>query len=134
MKEITKQQYEFANERMEELIKQITEDTQEGDRLMIELDIVTDIVEQYEKIHYPIPVPTLGEIIADAMDDAGLTGKELASRLGVSPSRVSDYINDKAEPSLRIASLLCSVLDIKPIEIFTAINAHPVNNQVKITA
>lgn len=102
---------------MEELLKKITEDTPDNDPLMLELDIVSDIVEQYETEHFPIPVPTLGAIISDALRDAGMTGKELAKKLGISPSRVSDYINNKTEPSLRIASSLCSILDIKPFEI-----------------
>lgn len=114
---ISKEQYEFANNRMEELLKKMTEDTPDNDPLMLELDIVSDIVEQYETEHFPIPVPTLGAIISDALRDAGMTGKELAKKLGISPSRVSDYINNKTEPSLRIASSLCSILDIKPFEI-----------------
>lgn len=117
MKNISKEQYEFANNRMEELLKKMTEDTPDNDPLMLELDIVSDIVEQYETEHFPIPVPTLGAIISDALRDAGMTGKELAKKLGISPSRVSDYINNKTEPSLRIASSLCSILDIKPFEI-----------------
>lgn len=124
MKQISEDQYNFAHERMEEILKQITDETQEGSRLMLELDIVSDIVEQYENEHYPIPVPTLGAIIADALKDAGMTGKELARRLGVSPSRVSDYINNNREPSLRVASNLCNILDIKPFEIVAAMNAH----------
>lgn len=119
MKNISKEQYEFANNRMEELLKKMTEDTPDNDPLMLELDIVSDIVEQYETEHFPIPVPTLGAIISDALRDAGMTGKELAKKLGISPSRVSDYINNKTEPSLRIASSMCSILDIKPFEIMS---------------
>ena len=42
---------------------------------MVELMIVTDVVERYEAVHYQIPVPTLGEIILDALDNAGMTSK-----------------------------------------------------------
>lgn len=124
MKHITEEQYNFAHERMDEILKQITEETQEGSRLMLELDIVSNIVEQYENVHYPIPVPTLGAIITDALRDAGMTGKELAQRLGISPSRISDYINNNSEPSLRVASQICSILNIKPLEFFESVKAH----------
>lgn len=124
MRDISKQQYEYAHERMEELLKQINDDVHEGDKIMLELDIVSDIVERYENEHYPIEVPTIGAIIADAMEDANMTGKELAQKLGISPSRVSDFVNDKAEPSLKVMCRMCSILDIKPVEIIEAMNAH----------
>ena len=87
--------------------------------LMLELNIVSAIVEEYENEHFPISKPTLGQIIADAMSEAGVTGKQLAERLGVSPSRVSDYINDRAEPTLKTCRQLCSILNIRPYEILS---------------
>ena len=35
-----------------------------------------------------------------------MTQKQLAVEIGVSPSRINDYISGRAEPSLRIARLL----------------------------
>ena len=43
-----------------------------------------------------------------------MTQKQLAEEIGVSPSRISDYVNGRAEPTLKIASTLCKVLDIQP--------------------
>ncbi|MBO6239194.1 MAG: helix-turn-helix transcriptional regulator, partial [Bacteroidales bacterium] len=40
-----------------------------------------------------------------------------AARIGVSPSRISDYISGRAEPTLRIASRLCTTLGISPAAI-----------------
>lgn len=114
--EITKEKYEYAQSRIDELLAQISENTPEDDPLMIELMIVTDIVEAYEEVHCKISVPTLGEIILDALDTAGLTSKQLAEKIGVSPSRISDYIHNRCEPTLRIARQLCQILGITPAE------------------
>ena len=43
-----------------------------------------------------------------------MTQKQLAVLIGVSPSRINDYVSGRAEPTLRIARLLCRALDITP--------------------
>lgn len=40
--------------------------------------------------------------------------KQLAIEIGISPSRVNDYIAGRSEPTLKIARLLCRVLNIPP--------------------
>lgn len=114
--EITKEKYEYAQARIDALLPLITENTPMDDPLMMELMIVTDIVEAYETEYCHIPVPTLGEIILDALDTAGMTSKQLAEKIGVSPSRISDYIHNRCEPTLRIARQLCQTLSISPAE------------------
>lgn len=52
--EISKQQYEYALNRIENLLPLVTEETPASDKNAIELTIVSDVVEAYEKIHYPI--------------------------------------------------------------------------------
>lgn len=124
MKEITKEQYEVANERMEEILKSLTDEVHEGDPIMQELDRVTDIVEQYENEHVHIPLPTLGEIINCSMQDWNVTDVELAQKLGISQSKLADFINDKKEPSLRIACQLSQILHINPVSIFESVTAR----------
>lgn len=116
---ITESMYRYAQQRIEELIPQTPDDMPMDHPLMLELNIVSALVEEYENEHFPIGKPTLGQIIADAMSEAGVTGKQLAERLGVSPSRVSDYINDRAEPTLKTCRQLCSILNIRPYEILS---------------
>ena len=115
--EITKNQYEYALNRIEELLPIVTDETPLSDPASIELEIVSDIVETYEKLHYPIEKPTIGELISLSIEEKGMSQKQLAAELGVSPSRVSEYINGKAEPTLRIARALCTVLGIAPAAI-----------------
>lgn len=124
MKEITKEQYEVANERMEEILKSLTDEVHEGDPIMQELDIMTDIVERYENEHIHIPLPTLGQLIYCSMRDWGVTEENLAQQLGISQSKLADFIKDKEEPSLRIACQLCQILHIKPISIFEIVTAR----------
>lgn len=115
--EITKNQYEYALKRIEELLPIVTDETPLSAPASIELEIVSDIVETYEKLHYPIDKPTIGELISLSIEEKGMSQKQLASELGISPSRVSEYINGKAEPTLRIARSLCTVLGIAPAAI-----------------
>lgn len=112
--EITKKQYEYALNRIEELLPLVTDETPASDKNSVELTIVSDVVETYEKIHYPIAKPTIGELISLSIEEKGMTQKQLAKELGISPSRVSDYISGRAEPTLRIARGICLILGIAP--------------------
>lgn len=55
---IQKAQYELAEKRIEELLPQVNDNTPANDPLSVELAMMSDIVEEYEKIHYPIGKPT----------------------------------------------------------------------------
>ena len=112
--EISKQQYEYALDRIEELLPLVTDETPASDKNAVELAIVSDVVEEYEKKHYPIEKPTIGELISLSIEENGLTQKEVAAKVGVSPSRISDFVAGRAEPTLKIARALCMVLGITP--------------------
>jgi HTH-type transcriptional regulator/antitoxin HigA len=105
-------QYEVLIERIEELLPRVSNMTPADDRYLVELDIISELVADYEDKHYPIEMPTLAEIIKDEMDERGITQKQLAEMLGVSPSRISEYMTGKAEPTLKVARLLHKKLDI----------------------
>ena len=49
-----------------------------------------------------------------SLEENNMTQKQLANEVGVSPSRISDYVSGRAEPTLKIARLLCRVLNITP--------------------
>lgn len=115
--EISKQQYEYALDRIEDLLPLVTDETPANDKNAIELTIVSDVVMVYESKHYPIAKPTVGELIRLSIEEKGMTQKQLAKELGVSPSRVSDYIAGRAEPTLRIARAICLILGITPAAI-----------------
>ena len=112
--EISKEQYEYSLRRIEELLPLVTDETPLNDKNAVELTIVSDVVEAYEKIHYPIAKPTIEELIRLSLEENGMTQKQLAEKIGVSPSRVSDYISGRAEPTLRVARAICMILGIAP--------------------
>ena len=115
MAQITdEREYNVLIERIEELLPLVNNDTPADDRFLVELDIISNLVEEYEEKYYPIEMPTLAEIIKDEMEERGITQKQLAELLGVSPSRISEYMTGKAEPTLRVARLLHKKLDIDP--------------------
>ena len=115
MNKITKYQYEFALARVEDLLPLVNDDTPANDRNAIELSVMSDIVIAYEKEHFPIEKPTVSELIALSLEEKGITQKQLAGEIGVSPSRINDYISGRSEPTLKIARLLCSKLNIPPM-------------------
>ena len=116
MSKITKDQYEFALARIEELLPKVKDDTPSNDRNAIELTMMSDVVILYEKEHFPISKPSVADLIGMSLEEKGMTQKQLAQEIGVSPSRINDYVTGRAEPTLRIARLLCRVWKITPAE------------------
>jgi HTH-type transcriptional regulator/antitoxin HigA len=114
MNKVTKEQYEFALERVEELLPMVNDDTPANDKNAVGLSLVSDIVIAYEKEHYPIEKPTVADLIEVSLVKKGMTQRQLAGDIGVSPSRVNDYLSGRSEPTLKIARLLCKVLNISP--------------------
>ncbi len=114
MIKITETQYEFALARIEELLPLVDESTSINDKNAVELSIMSDIVIAYEKENFPIEKPTISQLIELALEETNITQKQLASEIGVSPSRINDYISGRAEPTLKVARSLCKVLKIQP--------------------
>lgn len=114
MSKITKEQYEFALERVEDLLPLVDDNTPVNDKKAVELTMMSDIVIAYEKEHYPIEKPTVAELIELSLKEKGMTQKQLAQEIGISPSRVNDYISGRSEPTLKVARLLCQILNIQP--------------------
>ena len=56
---------EFLNhcERIEELLKMVGNETPTTDNDFIELNLLSDLVADFEEEHYPIESPTLQEVI-----------------------------------------------------------------------
>lgn len=114
MAKITKEEYEFALARIEKLLPMVDDNTPVDDPNYLELDLVSDLVADYEEEHYPIATPTLVETIKLRMYEMGLTQSKLAEMLGLSNARVSEILNGKSEPSLKIGRELSRQLNIDP--------------------
>ena len=109
---ITHAAYVKANLRLEELIDIVDDNTPTNDPLAKEFLKITDIIEQYEEIHFPIGLPTLLEMVELRMFEMGLKRKDLATLLNTSASRISDYLNGKREITLNVAKALHQKLNI----------------------
>ena len=114
MIKITESQYKLAQSRIEGLLPLVDDTTPLDDPKAVELMMMSDIIIEYEKEHYPIEKPTVAELIADGLKEMHLTQKQLATELGVSTTRVNDFVSGKSEPNLKIAGRICKLLNIKP--------------------
>jgi HTH-type transcriptional regulator/antitoxin HigA len=105
-------EYKTIVERMEELIQnpENIENTEANG--YIELNLLSDLVADYEERTYPVKKPSLVEVIKLRMAEMGLNQKRLSELLGVSTSRVSEYLNGKSEPPLNVAREISKKLSI----------------------
>ena len=114
MSKISKEQYEFALARIEELLPLVDDNTPANDRNAVELTMMSDVVIDYEKEHFPIEKPSVAKLIELSLEEKQMSQRQLAMEIGVSPSRINDYVSGRAEPTLKIARLLCTTLGITP--------------------
>ena len=105
-------QYKKALERIEELLPLVDNTTSIEDKNYVELDLLSDLVAEYEEQYFPVKKPTLPEIIRLRMAELKISQRKLAEILNVSPSRISEYLNGKSEPTLKIARQLRDELNI----------------------
>ncbi|WMI94755.1 hypothetical protein BFGS084_02174 [Bacteroides fragilis] len=94
MNKVTKEQYEFALARVEELLPLVDDNIPANDKNAVELSVMSDIVIAYEKEHYPIEKPTVAELIELYLEEKGMSQKQLAIEIGISPSRVNIILQD----------------------------------------
>ena len=78
----------------------------------MDLDLLSSLVADYEEVYYPIDKPTLIDVLKLRMFELGLTQLKLSELLDVSPSRISEYLTGKSEPTLRVARDMCRKLNI----------------------
>lgn len=105
-------QYEWAVKRVEELLPLVTDDTPRTDPNSIELELLSNMVADYSEEHFAIGSPSLMDVIKLRMYEMGITQSGLAQLLGISPSRVSEYLSGKSEPTLKIGREISRKLHI----------------------
>lgn len=110
----TEKEYKAICNRIEELLGIVGNETPETDKNFIELDLLSDLVADYEEAKEPVQKPLLTDLIQLRMYERGLNQKRLSELLGVSTSRVSEYLSGKSEPTLRVGREISLKLDIDP--------------------
>ncbi len=106
----TESDYQAALKEVETLFDALP-NTPEYDRL----DLLSTLVESYEKVHYPIEAPDPIEAILYYMDTRGLSRRDLEPCLG-SRARVSEVLSRKRSLTLEMIRKLNQELGI-PAEI-----------------
>lgn len=108
----SEKEYNALVQRMEELLL-VADNIENTDANgYIELNLLSDIVADYETRTYPVKMPSLVDIIKLRMAEMDLNQKRLSELLGVSTSRVSEYLNGKSEPTLKVARDISIKLNI----------------------
>lgn len=108
----TKVEYEAASVRIEELLSQVDNNTPSDNKYLIELGLLSGLAADFEEEHYPITKPALADIIKLRMYEMKLNQVKLSELLGVSPSRISEYLSGKSEPTLKAAREISLKLNI----------------------
>ncbi|AEM71935.1 transcriptional regulator, XRE family [Allomuricauda ruestringensis DSM 13258] len=108
----TEKEYNAIVERIEELLQNPDNIENKDAKGYVELSLLSDLVADYEERHYPVKKPSLIEVVKLRMAEMGLNQKRLSELLGVSTSRVSEYLNGKSEPTLKVAREISRKLNI----------------------
>jgi len=93
--------YKAALKRIDELLPLVNDLTPQDDPNYLELDMISDMVEEYENIHYQIESPSLADVIKLRMYEQGLTMEGLAVMLDLPLANVEGKlisIVSKASP------------------------------------
>ena len=107
-----KAEYEVLKDRIEELLFTVDNETPEYDKKLIELNLISNLVADYEEEYFPVKAPRLVDVIKLRMYEMNLTQLKLSELLGVSPSRISEYLSGKNEPTLKVAREISKKLNI----------------------
>jgi HTH-type transcriptional regulator/antitoxin HigA len=108
--------YQLAESKMNELLALATK---KGGFAMLnkkesaDLEKYTKIVNAYETVHYTIPLPeTLQGLIELKMYENKLKQKELAQKLNITDTKLSEIMHHKRKPDLSFLKSLHEVFNI----------------------
>jgi HTH-type transcriptional regulator/antitoxin HigA len=107
-------QYEAACQRIYELINASQEPILPGSSEADEMELLSILVEKYEREHYPIEAPDPIEAIKFRMEQMNLKQKDIAPLVG-GKTRVSEVLSKKRPLSIKMIILLNRYLGI-PLE------------------
>ena len=107
-------QYKAMLARVDELFFETDEKTSPYDSRLVELDMLSALIEEYEKEHFPIEVPSLAETLNARLEENQWSQKEMASILGITAPRLSAILSGKAHPTFEQARTIASRLNIDP--------------------
>ncbi|MDN5215997.1 helix-turn-helix domain-containing protein [Fulvivirgaceae bacterium BMA12] len=108
----TKKQYEEALKKIDELMIKIGDNHSFDNPDFVMMDRLSDLVAQYEDKHFKIETPSLIEVIKLRMYELGLKQSDLAQRLDIPKTRVSEHLRGKRDITMDVARKLHKQLNI----------------------
>ncbi len=110
----TEKEYKAILNRVEELLQDPNNIENKDAKGYIELNILSSLVASFEEQNFPVKKPLLTDVVKLRMTELSLNQKRLSELLGVSTSRVSEYLTGKSEPTLKVARKISKKLSIEP--------------------
>ena len=107
-----KETYDAIMKRIDELFFETDGNTVANDPRLLELNLLSELVEEYEEEHFPIEKPSLASVITYRMHEMNLSQKDLAGLLGITAPRLCDILNGKKVPTYQQARQIASKLGI----------------------
>jgi len=113
MKILTEQHYKSALQRIDKLIEENFEQSEEKKN---EFEILSKAIEAYEDIHFPMPYyhKDIQTVIRIRLAEKNLKQKEASEILGISQTRLSEILRGKRRMNIDLAQKLYKRLGIDP--------------------
>ena len=108
----TQDQYQKALKKIDEFMVKVGDNHSYDNPEFVMMDRLSDLVADYEDKHFSIETPPLIEVIKLKMYEMGLKQSDLAEKLGVPKSRISEYLRGKRDITLEVAKKLHKKLQI----------------------
>lgn len=108
----TLEQYEWAVNRVEELLPLVDDSTPLDDPNSKELEKLSNLVADYSDSHFAVGSPSLADILKLRMEEMGITISNLAKMLGVTPNKVKSYLTGTQEPTLSVGREISKKLGV----------------------
>lgn len=113
MKEVkTRKQYQEALRKIEELMVKVENNHSYDNPDFVMMDRLSDLVAQFEDEHFHIEIPSLIDVIKLRMYEMGLKQSDLAKKLDIPKTRISEYLRGKRDITMDVARKLHQQLDI----------------------
>ena len=78
------------------------------------MDVLTLLIEEYDKVHHPDPDVPPSTMLAHLMDQFNITQAELSRRMDVSPGLVCDLLKGRANFTVKRIHQLAAIFDVDP--------------------
>lgn len=106
--------YRAALKRIDTLLPLVNDNTPTDDPNYLELDMISDMVEEYENVYYPIGKPSLVDVMKLRMYEQGLSLEALSEMLGMAKNKINDLFSGNYEPSINDGRKISQQLSIDP--------------------